>query len=312
MTFEPSIRDLKPYDVLLSIGCGEIVEWGRNKAIIDVGNCGGDVISKVRELDYVSHVSIIHGVIDRDLDKLKAVCRELLMKLVGGGGGTFKVIVRRIDKRFPMTSVELARELGNYLSQFATPDLENPRYYIYVEVREDSFIVGYSTSELFSKRRDSIPMDWVNRVVGVVDGPRGVYEAMDLIQLSHALNLELRLITNPLILERAYKALGLNPLPRVKVVPQENALDGIDVPIVLSMHARDNERRLIEVARELRNTNAVIGFVLGNEYDDVSLSLRRRAMYEVRLGPFTGHPMRTTNALSYALGVLFTVWSLGT
>ncbi|WP_243678626.1 hypothetical protein [Vulcanisaeta distributa] len=52
-----------------------------------------------------------------------------------------------------------------------------------------------------------------------------------------------------------------------------------------------------------------IGLILGNEYEDVSLALRSRAMYEVRLGPpMTGHPMRTTIALAYAISVIYTTW----
>lgn len=310
VTFEPSIRDLKPYDLLMNINCGEVVEWGRNKAIVDIGNCE-NALSKIRDLDYVSHVSIVHRIINRELDKLKEECKELLLNLTKDGG-TFKVVVRRIDKKFPMTSIELAKYLGEYLSHFAVPDLENPRYYIYVEVREDSFLLGYSTSDLFNKRRESIPMEWVSKVVGIVEGPREVYETMDLIQLSHAFGVEIRLITNPLLLERAYKALRINRIPNVKAVNLDNALNGVDIPIVLSMYAKDNEKKLIEIAHEALKKKAVIGFILGNEYDDVSLNLRRKAMYEIRLGPQTGHPMRTTVALTYALSVLFTSWLLGT
>jgi adenylyl- and sulfurtransferase ThiI len=75
-------------------------------------------------------------VIERDLNKLMEVAKGILTGLIHGG--TFKVIVRRMDKRYPMTSVELAKVLGKYLAQFATADLEDPDYYIYVEVRDDN------------------------------------------------------------------------------------------------------------------------------------------------------------------------------
>jgi hypothetical protein len=42
----------------------------------------------------------------------------------------------------------------------------------------------------------------------------------------------------------------------------------------------------------------------------VSLNLRKEAKYEIRLGPSTGHPMRTTVALTYALSLIFTTWLL--
>jgi hypothetical protein len=133
---------------------------------------------------------------------------------------------------------------------------------------------------------------------------------MDLLQLSHALGVELRLITDQRLIDRAYRALRLGSLPNVKVVKPEDALVGIDVPIVLSMHAKDNERRLIEVSRDAFRGNLRIGLILGNEYDDVSLNLRKEAKYEIRLGPSTGHPMRTTVALTYALSLIFTTWLL--
>ncbi|MGC9152903.1 MAG: THUMP domain-containing protein [Vulcanisaeta sp.] len=308
ITLEPYARTIKPYDILTVINCGHVEEWGRNKAILDLGGCPDGVLTRLRDINHVAHISIIDQVINRDLDLLFNAAKDLVMRLIGGSNAKFKVIVRRMDKRYPITSLELAKRLGQYLAQFAEADLNNPDYYIYVEVRDDSFILAYSTRELFNKQRASIPMDWVKYVVGIIDGPREVYETMDLLQLSHALGVELRLITNQLLIERAYKALRLNTLPNVNVVNLDDALRGIDIPIVLSMHARDNERKLIEISKEAFTRKLRIGLILGNEIEDVSLELRRKAMYEIRLGPLTGHPMRTTIALTYALSLIFTTW----
>lgn len=308
VTFEPYARSINPYDLLARLNCGLVEEWGRNKAIIDISNCPEDTLVRLREIGYIAHISIIDHVIERDLNKLMEVAKGILTGLMHGG--TFKVVVRRMDKSYPMTSVELAKVLGKYLAQFATADLEDPDYYIYVEVRDDSFIVAHSMRELFSKRRESIPTDWVRQIIGIVEGPKTVYETMDLLQLSHALGVELRLITDQRLIDRAYRALRLGSLPNVKVVKPEDALVGIDVPVVLSMHAKDNERRLIEVSRDAFRRNLRIGLILGNEYDDVSLNLRKEAKYEIRLGPSTGHPMRTTVALTYALSLIFTTWLL--
>ncbi|WP_243678627.1 THUMP domain-containing protein [Vulcanisaeta distributa] len=251
VTFEPYARSISPYDLLSKINCGQVVEWGgRNKCVIDLSNCSSNALTLLRDINYVAHVSIIDQVINRDLNTLFTAAREVLSNLISNRDGTFKVIVKRMDKKYPITSVELAKKLGEYLAQFAKADLENPDYIIYVEVREDSFIVAHSTRDLFRKRREAIPMDWVNKVVGIVEGPKEVYEAMDLIQLSHALGIEIRLITNQLLVDRALRALKLNSLPRVRVMNVEEALSGVDIPIVLSMHANYNERKLIEVSRE--------------------------------------------------------------
>lgn len=308
ITLEPFARNVSPYDLLSRINCGQVIEWGRNRCIIDLGDCGSNALASLRAVNYVAHVSIIDKVINRDLDALFTAAKDVLMSLVGDGGGTFKVVVKRMDKNYPMTSVELAKKLGEYLARFARADLEDPDYIIYIEVRDDYFLIAHSTRDLFRKRREAIPTDWVNRVVGIVEGPREVYEAMDLVQLSHALGIELRLITSPLLIDRALRALRLGSMPRVRVVDVDEALRDIDVPIVLSMHANYNERKLIEVSREAFSRGLRIGLILGNEYEDVSLGLRSRAMYEVRLGPMTGHPMRTTIALAYAISVIYTTW----
>ncbi|GAB6944559.1 hypothetical protein JCM14467A_13410 [Vulcanisaeta sp. JCM 14467] len=162
ITFEPYARSISPYDLLSRINCGQVVEWGRNKCIVDLSNCDSNALALIRDVNYVAHVSIIDRVINRDLDSLFATTKEVLMSLVGGGDGTFKVIVKRMDKKYPMTSVELAKKLGEYLAQFARADLEDPDYIIYVEVREGSFIVAHSTRDLFRKRREAIPRDWVD------------------------------------------------------------------------------------------------------------------------------------------------------
>ncbi|MFB6469862.1 MAG: THUMP domain-containing protein [Vulcanisaeta sp. AZ3] len=306
ITLEPYARKANPYNILSKLNCGNVVEWGRNKAIIDLANCPDNALERLRDIDYVSHISIIDKVINRDLNTLFNVTKELLTSIINNG--TLKVIVRRMDKKFPMTSVELSKRLGQYLAQYAKTDLEDPDYYIYIEVRDNSFIIAHSTRDLYRKRRVSIPNTWAERIVGIVEGPSTVYETMDLIQLSHALGIELRLITNTALIERAYKSLRLGYLPNVKVVSKDDALEGVDLLIVLSMHAKYNEEKLIEISKETFRKNLRIGLILGNEYDDVSLDLRGKAHYEIRLGPSTGHPMRTTIALTYALSLIFTTW----
>ncbi len=312
VTLEPYARGINPYELILAIGCGEVKEiLAKGKLILDLTNCDEEAIRRLRNVEYVAHISIVYKVVRGGLQELIDACRELLERLNKEMPGSFKVIARRIDKGFPMTSLELAKRVGQALSEYAPANLEDPDYYIYIEVREGHFLIAYSTRELYAKRRKAIPREWVEKVIAIVEGPREVYETMDLIQLSHAFGIEIRLMTSELNLERAYRALRLNPLPTVKLVKShDEALSGIDVPIVLSMHARHNEERLIEIVKDAFKRNLRIGLILGNEYEDVSLELRRKAVVEVRLGPLTGHPMRTTIALSYALGLIFTTWIL--
>ncbi len=152
----------------------------------------------IRNINYVAHISIVDRIINRDLNTLFETAKEVLLSPMRDENDTFKVIVRRMDKKCFMTSIELSKRLGEYLAQFAKADLEDPDYIIYVEVREGSIIIAHSTRDLFRKRRETIPFNWVNCVVSIVEGPKEVYETMDLIRLSHALGIEIRLLTKPI------------------------------------------------------------------------------------------------------------------
>jgi len=306
VTLEPFVKSGDAYSVLSSLGCAYVVEWGRRRIILDVEGCGEGWLPRLRSIEAVSHIIIIEDRVPRDLTELGRRARLLLSRLLESHGeGTFRVLVKRIDKSFPMTSIDLGKALGVELSSLAHPNLEDPDYYIYVEVREDHVLLGYALRGWFSKSREAIPRDLVNRVVIVVEGLRTKYEVMDIIQLGRSWGLEVRLITDPELVRSAYHALGIGEVSNVRVVSTEEALEGIDVPVVLSMHASKNERALIELVSGCLGR---LGLIAGGEDSDVSLALRSRAKLEVRLGPLTGNPMRTSNALSYALGIIMGAW----
>lgn len=61
-------------------------------------------------------------------------------KLVSGSEGTFKVESHRADKRYPLTSIELSREIGGRLLSVyhaLTVDVHNPSFVVRVDVREN-------------------------------------------------------------------------------------------------------------------------------------------------------------------------------
>ncbi|WP_252900989.1 hypothetical protein [Vulcanisaeta sp. JCM 14467] len=94
ITFEPYARSISPYDLLSRINCGQVVEWGRNKCIVDLSNCDSNALALIRDVNYVAHVSIIDRVINRDLDSLFATTKEVLMSLVGGGMVRLRSLLR--------------------------------------------------------------------------------------------------------------------------------------------------------------------------------------------------------------------------
>lgn len=80
--------------------------------------------------------------VDKDLDAItEAACD--LMRAAGLTEGTFKVFARRSDKKFPMNSMELARDMGGrLLERFPglSVDLRHPQHQVCIEVREEAFL----------------------------------------------------------------------------------------------------------------------------------------------------------------------------
>ena len=61
-------------------------------------------------------------------------------KLVSRPTGSFKVESHRADKKFPLTSIEISREIGGRLLSYfktLTVDVHNPSFYVYIDVREN-------------------------------------------------------------------------------------------------------------------------------------------------------------------------------
>lgn len=318
VTLEPYAKVESIEEVLRQFRYGYrvISEFSRKgKYLLEVENYDSidGVLSSLRSINEISHIVIIRYILNTDrISDVVLKCRELLNELVSIQGlNTFKVIVKRMFKKYPLTSIELAKIIGQELSEIAIPSLENPRYIIYIEVYEGKYLIGYSTNELYFKYRKTIPKEWVDRIIGIVENPKTLYEVMDLIQLSHALNVELRIVTqNSKLIDLAFEKLHLDKdKVKVKIYNDvKDALQNIDYTIVLTQYATHNEEELISIMDSIYSSGKVIGFVLGNEYDDVSLKARRLCNFEVRLGPLTGHPMRTSIALTYAIAITLSTW----
>ena len=94
----------------------------------------------------VARVFGVHSVsvadeLDKDLELIAACAVRQLEEL--GGRGTFKVRARRSDKRFPLDSMEIGRELGHRILE-ALPalkvDVHHPDWEVGVEIREQAYV----------------------------------------------------------------------------------------------------------------------------------------------------------------------------
>ncbi len=283
-------------------------EW-HLRALIETN---GRAIYLLNKMSHVSRIVIVHAVLEsRDPETLKGVARKVLESLCERYR-SFKVEVRRWDKTYPLTSMELARTIGRELASLGMlePDLENPELTLFIGIDKDSAIVGYTTHDLVKKTK-AMPSEISDSFVAIVDRPRMLYEIMDLVQLSRALNIEIRILGDKRafkLLSRALKILELKEEDtRVSLIPwegRERAFKDLESVVVLTPYAEMNEEELVKFVKRAQGK---VGLLLGNEFEDVSLELRKYATLEVRLGPRALQPMRTAIALAYVLGLLYSL-----
>ena len=92
----------------------------------------------------VRRVFGIHSVspaweLDKDFEQIAAKCVELTKDL----RGTFKVMARRSDKKFPITSMEMNAEIGGrilHANPNLTVDVHKPQHEVSVEVRDHAYV----------------------------------------------------------------------------------------------------------------------------------------------------------------------------
>lgn len=100
-----------------------------------------DMLKKVFGIAALSRACVC----EKDFDDIKTIAAEYLCEQLEDVK-TFKVEAKRSDKKFPMKSPEISRELGGYLlSKFSNlkVDVHNPDIVVTVEVREKyAFVRG--------------------------------------------------------------------------------------------------------------------------------------------------------------------------
>lgn len=75
-----------------------------------------------------------------EVDAVKETIYETAVLLMTGKDGTFRVTSTRADKRFPLSSMELSRELGGVIlskNKNLSVDLHNPDYNLSVDIRNN-------------------------------------------------------------------------------------------------------------------------------------------------------------------------------
>lgn len=82
-------------------------------------------------------------VTEQGIENLKISALKFLKEHIKTGAKTFKVVTKRSDKRYPLTSNEVSAEVGGYiLDNFEglTVDIHNPDTTVFIEIRNDAYI----------------------------------------------------------------------------------------------------------------------------------------------------------------------------
>lgn len=140
-----TFEDLLIRNIKNSLKPIKVTVWRAQATIyIDVEN-PDDLDEAIKRLEKVfGIVAIIRAyVLSKDFDTLKEEAKEVLRDELLDAA-TFKVEAKRADKKYPMTSLELAIELGGYLHDtypHLKVDVHNPEKRITLEVRETNVYV---------------------------------------------------------------------------------------------------------------------------------------------------------------------------
>jgi thiamine biosynthesis protein ThiI len=149
---------------------------GRIELVLGPGAAPEEVGDRVRRTFGVANFSYAsRGPLDLDV-----LAAAILRDLEGRDCATFRVSARRADKRFPLTSPQIEREVGGRIKQARgwTVDLENPELVIHAEfLTNDVFY-------FFDKRRGpgGLPTGTAGRVLcllsGGIDSPVAAWRMM--------------------------------------------------------------------------------------------------------------------------------------
>ena len=106
-----------------------------------------DVMEKVKKVFGITSVSIVYKT-EKDMDKIKELAIEILKGKLEYH--TFKVEAKRADKKFPLKSPEICRELGGHILSnipHIKVKVNDPDYVVMVEIREKNAFVYFDKEE---------------------------------------------------------------------------------------------------------------------------------------------------------------------
>ena len=96
----------------------------------------------IRRVSRVFGVHSVSPAIEMEKDSFEAICAQAA-RMMEKKTGTFKVLAKRSDKRYPMDSPTIMREAGGYILDHVphlTVDVNNPDHEITIEIRKLAYL----------------------------------------------------------------------------------------------------------------------------------------------------------------------------
>ena len=96
----------------------------------------------IRRICRVFGVHSVSPAIEMEKDSFEAIC-EQAAKMMQEKTGTFKVLARRSDKRYPLDSPAIMREAGGYILEHVphlSVDVNKPNHEITIEIRDHAYL----------------------------------------------------------------------------------------------------------------------------------------------------------------------------
>jgi thiamine biosynthesis protein ThiI len=131
-------EDLLVTNIRKSIGNGYKIQKESGRMYID--SYSEELADKVRKVFGVTGVAEAE-ITEKDMDKIGETAINQMKQLKGVK--TFKVESRRGDKKFPLQSLEISREIGSMILKNVeglTVDVRNPEVVVNIEIRDKAYI----------------------------------------------------------------------------------------------------------------------------------------------------------------------------
>jgi len=209
------------------------------------------------------------------------------------------VKVKFISK-IPISSKSIIKKVNSALKE--SKYSENPEKIIYVEVikKEKPYYRIFVVPSMYWEKFKMLKKD--SNIEVVLENPEDKEEIKDFLRLCYIFSLSLNILTNKNITDLINKA-----KQEAKGIPYENfkldinkKLDGIKVGF--SINSKLDENNFREFYN--KNRNKKINLIFGNEKFGLTQNLRDKLDYSFRLTKETKKPLRSSQSLSYILGLI--------